>query len=111
MAQGIGEKAKLTFQAIAHRITGFSIPIFGVQWNPPKPERDTVQRLMHFLEDRRVLYVPYYLEVPGQVEHSLIQVREELTKALQDLGEKLQGRRVDSGHARRCPKIPLRSAP
>jgi len=39
------------------------------------------------LEDRRVLFVPYHLEVISQVACSVLQMREMLTKALQALPE------------------------
>lgn len=83
----MGRKKSISFMETARRLTGFSTPIFGVQWNPPESERETVRRLLHFLEDRRALYVPYCLEVTDQVERSLLQIREELTRTLQTLPE------------------------
>jgi hypothetical protein len=41
-----------------------------------------------FLEDRRVLYNPTYLEVVSQVEHSVHEIREQCTKTLQALPPK-----------------------
>lgn len=79
------QKARMAYQDVASRITGFSIPIFGIQWNPPEPERETVRKLIYFLEDRRALYVPYCLEIPEQVERSVLEIRSELTAALQSL--------------------------
>ena len=35
------------------RITGFSTPFVGVQWEYSVPERDHVRALITFLEDRR----------------------------------------------------------
>src|SRR5262249_22754147 len=37
-------------------------------------------------EDRRVLFNPEYLEVQAQVDNSVIDIRRELTEALQQLG-------------------------
>ncbi|WP_139165767.1 DUF6650 family protein [Chromobacterium amazonense] len=54
----------MKFREIISRITGFSIPIFGIQWNPPEAECAAAKRVLTFLEDRRVLYVPSEMEVP-----------------------------------------------
>ncbi|WP_127091134.1 DUF6650 family protein [Aquabacter cavernae] len=80
-------KARRAFQSLIGRLTGFSTPIFGVSWEPPTLERDVVRRLVTFLEDRRVLYVPYCLEIPSEVEASVLLIREELTRTLQSLPE------------------------
>jgi len=76
---------KVAFRDLASRITGFSVPIFGVSWNPPEPERNHIRRLIHFLEDRRVLFVPYHLEVVEEVNHSVGEIRQQLTATLQAL--------------------------
>ena len=49
----------MKFSEIAGRLSGFSTPIFGVQWEPPVIDRDVARRVISFLEDRRVLYDPY----------------------------------------------------
>jgi hypothetical protein len=72
---------------LAHRLTGFSLPFFGVQWTPPADERDIVRGLLTALEDRRVLFVPHHLEVVSHVTSSVLQIREMLTKSLQALPE------------------------
>jgi hypothetical protein len=81
--------SRIKFKALARRFKGFSIPIVGggVSWEPPPDEREIVRRLITFLEDRRVLYVAYHIEVVDHVIYSLSQTREELTKALQALPE------------------------
>jgi hypothetical protein len=33
-------KPKLLFQDIASTITGFSTPVIGIQWTPPKREKE-----------------------------------------------------------------------
>lgn len=78
---------KVAFRDIASRITGFSGPLFGVSFNPPEPERNHIRRLIHFLEDRRVLFVPYHLEVVEEVNHSVGEIRQQLTATLQALPE------------------------
>jgi hypothetical protein len=70
----------------ARQITGFSTPLGGVQWADPGPsETELVRRFLLILEDRRVLYNPFQLEIESQVEHSIHQIREECTKTLQSL--------------------------
>jgi len=76
---------KLSFREIADRITGFSTPVFGVSWNPPVLEVDVAKRLITYLEDRRALYNPYELEMHQHVVQSIIQIRERLTRDLEEL--------------------------
>lgn len=80
-------KKTIPYLGVLRRLTGFSTPVFGVQWTPSKSEREIIRRLLTFLEDRRVLYVPRFLEVEGEVELSVSQIREELTKTLQALSD------------------------
>ena len=81
----MAKKTRMKFTDIAQRITGFSCPVFGVQWNPPEAERAVARRTIRFLEDRRVLYVPYDAEMPDYCTHSVLQIREMLTKELSAL--------------------------
>jgi hypothetical protein len=46
------------------RLTGFSTPVFGIQWTPPESQRTVARRAIAFLEDRRVLFVPLEMESP-----------------------------------------------
>jgi len=63
--------------------TGFSCPIFGLQWTPPQYESDVARELIVFLEDRRVLYAPEEDEGADHCRQSVELIREEVTKALQ----------------------------
>ena len=72
----------MKFQEALSRITGFSVPVFGLQWNPPEAERAVAQRVLAFLEDRRVLYVPSEMEVPSRGVQSVLRIREFLTGEL-----------------------------
>jgi hypothetical protein len=76
----------MNFAELLNRITGFSCPVFGVQWNPPESERAIAKRVITYLEDRRVLYSPAQLEMPDHCVHSVIDIREHLTAELQKLG-------------------------
>ena len=69
----------MEYREIANRLTGFSTPMFGVSWKPPEPERAVARRVLAFLEDRRVLYNPYYIEVNDQVVRSVLDIRRFLT--------------------------------
>lgn len=75
----------MTFKEIASRITGISCAVFGISWDPPKLERDIAYRVVNFLEDRRVLYNPYYLESPEHCRISIIEIRKFVTEQLNDL--------------------------
>lgn len=74
--------ARIAFDEIAHRLTGLSCPIFGVSWNPPEAERSVARRVLAFLEDRRVLYVPSEVEVPQYCVDSVLEIRRSLTREL-----------------------------
>ena len=83
--------ARVTAKA-ARRITGGSFSLLGfgggVQLSDPGPaQREIVRRFLVALEDRRVLYNPMQLEVRSQVEHSVHQIRQACTEALQQLAE------------------------
>lgn len=81
------DRGKAAVRSLAHRLSGFSTPVFGVSWNPPVDEREIVRRLLTALEDRRVLFIPMILEIPEQVTRSVLELREVLTGALQELPE------------------------
>ena len=78
------KKQIIRFKEICNRLTGFSVPLFGVQWNPPKTEIQLTRRVITFLEDRRVLYNPSDLEIPEHCVHSVIEIRHFLTEVLHD---------------------------
>src|SRR5690242_14236102 len=80
----------LSFFNIRKRLTGFSTPFGGLEWEnvPPETpeydkERDLVTSLLTFLEDRRVLYGSWAEEEPQHVTRSVLQIRERLTKELE----------------------------
>lgn len=73
------------------RITGFSTPVFGIQWNPPASDRDAVRKFFAFLEDRRALFNPLPAEVEDHVISSLHSIRAECTKTVGALGDKAPG--------------------
>lgn len=54
----------MRFKEILSRLTGISVPVFGVSWNPPEADCAVGKRAVAFLEDRRVLYAPSKMEVP-----------------------------------------------
>jgi hypothetical protein len=57
----------------------------GVQWEWTDSERDAIHDLIVFLEPKRVLTVPYELEIMHEVVASLIAIRNQLTQTLQRL--------------------------
>jgi hypothetical protein len=66
---------QVKFKGIASRITGFSIPVFGISWNPPEPEAAIARKVLAFLEDRRVLFNPYHREIADQCVQFVLDVR------------------------------------
>lgn len=67
---------------VASRMTGFSTPIFGLSWTPPTLDRDVARQVLAFLEDRRVLYSPYEVEVADEAIRSVVEIRHLLTDVL-----------------------------
>ena len=76
---------KMNFKEVSKRITGISVPFFGVSWNPPESERKIAKRIISFLEDRRVLYSPYDMEMPMHCVESVIEIRRYLTDEIGSL--------------------------
>lgn len=70
---------------IAKRLTGFSTPFGGAQWQPAVAEVTVARRVIRFLEDRRVLFNPGELESPGHCVESVIEIRRTLTEELANL--------------------------
>jgi len=80
-------KPRLLFQEIVSTITGFSTPVFGIQWEPPNKEREIAKSVVTFLEDRRVLYNPTELELPRHCMSSVLEIRHFLTEKMNDLDQ------------------------
>lgn len=80
----------MKFKEILNRLTGISIPIFGVQWSPSELEITKARRIISFLEDRRVLYNPGSLEVADHCVHSVLEIRKFLTSQIGEIDEKSQ---------------------
>jgi hypothetical protein len=80
----------MKFKEIVNRLTGISVPIFGVQWDPPELEVTKARRVVSYLEDRRVLYSPNDLEVPEHCVQSVLRIREFLTAEFGDLTDDSQ---------------------
>lgn len=69
----------MKFIEIVNRVSGFSIPVFGIQWNPVEPEVTKARRVIAYLEDRRVLYTPGSMEVADHCVQSVLEIRRFLT--------------------------------
>ena len=68
------------------RLTGFSTPVVGVQWEHRDGDREVVRRVLNALEDRRILFAEYGAESPDHCIASAIQVRGILTDAVNTRG-------------------------
>lgn len=78
-------RPKFRFLELANRLTGFSTPIFGASWNPPTLDVEVTRQLTTFLEDRRILYLPYDREEIDFAARSILQIRERLSTDLEKL--------------------------
>ena len=75
----------MKLKEILSRLNGFSVPIFGISWNPPKPHVTTARKVFTFLEDRRVLFNPYAWEEPSHCIQSVLEIRKFLTDQIGEL--------------------------
>lgn len=75
------------FRELASRLNGAQVPVFGVSWTPPEPQRKVVRELMTFHEDRRALYNDYAFEVEQEVVQSVFEIRREINEAIKRLAE------------------------
>jgi hypothetical protein len=80
----------MKFKQVLGRLTGFSVPVFGVSWNPPEPEIQKARRILTYLEDRRVLFNPSSLEIPEHCVESINEIRLFLTDELSSLNSKTE---------------------
>jgi hypothetical protein len=77
----------MNFSEVARRLTGISCPIFGVSWNPGVAKVASARRVLVYLEDRRVLYAPWNVEIPEHCVDSVLDMRRILTDQLGELDD------------------------
>ena len=77
----------IPFKNILKKLSGISTPVFGISWNPSESERDIVRKLFLFLEDKRVLFYPFHMEMPYHVNLSVLEIRKYLTDEILKLEE------------------------
>lgn len=80
-------KTVLKAKDVARRLRGLSALGFGASWDYPPSERETIRKLVLFLEDRRALFNPLPAEVEDHVIASVASIRERCTEALGEVGE------------------------
>jgi len=69
------------------KITGISCPFFGVSWNPSKTDREKIKKWLVYLEDRRLLFNPFHLEVPIWISESIIDIRAKITDLISEFDD------------------------
>jgi len=76
-------------QGTRHRLTGFTLPTVlgtgggGATWAPEPGDTELAGSVLRYLEDRRVLYVPYWAEVPHECIASVREIREHLRSVVE----------------------------
>jgi len=75
----------MKFSEVARRLTGISCPIFGVSWDPGVAKIASARRVLTYLEDRRVLYAPWEVEIPEHCVDSILEMRRFMTNQLGNL--------------------------
>jgi hypothetical protein len=74
-----------SFRAILARVTGLQAGGWGASWKPAEADVMRARRVISFLENRRVLYCPTELELPGHCIQSVFDIRRFLDDELQRL--------------------------
>jgi len=106
----------MKFKEVLTRLTGITCPVFGVSWTPPEAESAVARRVLAFLEDRRVLYRPFDMEVPRLCVDSVLEIRKFLTNEIAKLDENKEIAQSLRGMRAACRKFSdqsqgLRGAP
>lgn len=95
----------MKFEKIVKNITGISCPIFGMSWNPPKPEIQSAKEIIVYLEARRVLYIPSEMEVPEHCIMSVIEIKNFLTNQMMDINQNSELYKYVSAMRKSCNKF------
>jgi hypothetical protein len=74
---------------LRRRLTGFSVPVVGggASWATVEGTKASARRVLTFLEDRRVLFNPYWAEQAAECVASVIDVRRMLTDEIGALAD------------------------
>lgn len=67
-----------------YEVTGFSVPIMGIQWQRTAGDREVSRKVVTFLEDRRLLFGDRHVEDEGHCIASALQIRAFLTDQITD---------------------------
>ena len=80
---------KVKAKSLANRLSGVSVSLtgIGISWKPKEAERDIVRGLIIYLEDRRALTMHHRREFSPHVVESILDIRKQLTEALQRLDD------------------------
>lgn len=84
----VKKQIKFKGKTLLSRLTGISLPVVGgVSWTPPIDEQRKASKFLTYLEDRRVLFHPYDMEIGDYVVQSVLDIRERLTADLEDINK------------------------
>ena len=67
------------------RVNGFDTPIGGISWEYTTSRKKRIEEMFFFLESRRLLSNPQYLEVADQCSTSAIEIRECFVDVIKDI--------------------------
>jgi hypothetical protein len=78
----------IPIKELLRRITGFSIPVFGISWEAPPSERRVVEKVIVEISGRRALFYPLetlHAHNPFFICDSVLEFRKELTQLLKEV--------------------------
>lgn len=67
-------------RSVRRRLTGVTLPVVGggLTWTVSEADKTTARSVLNFLEDRRVLYDPYTVEIAHACVSSVREIRDHL---------------------------------
>jgi len=75
----------MKWKEIANRLNGLTLGPIGLQWTAKPSDREVAARVIHFLEDRRILYNDCAWEEPSHCVSSVLEIRHFLTSEIMTL--------------------------
>ena len=68
-----------------HEINGISLPFGGISWDNNTTAKDRFRYLLLFLESKRILTNPMYLELKEECIESVLEIKQTLVSITKDV--------------------------
>ena len=85
-----------------HEINGISLPFGGISWDNNTTAKDRFRYLLLFLESKRILTNPYYMELKEECIESVLEIKHTLVEITKDVSFKNQDYEIIRGFLAAC---------